>query len=88
MVRSTLRPAFALLFLASAAAAQVPAGPEFRVNTNTAGSQVRPNAAVEPDGDFVVVWTGPDGQGVGVFGQRYDVAGAPRDDNGWLSDRA
>ena len=51
-----------------AASAQVPAGGEFRVNTYTTGAQGssgRP--AMEPDGDFVVVWTsiGQDGSSFG-----------------------
>ena len=31
-------------------------GPEFRVNTFTTGSQLRPAVAVDDDGDFVVAW--------------------------------
>jgi hypothetical protein len=37
-------------------------------------------AAASPSGSFVVVWhsNGQDGSGFGVFGQRYDVTGAPQ----------
>jgi hypothetical protein len=59
----------------SAGAAQ---GGEFRVNTYTTFSQGQPEAAAFPAGGFVVVWegSGQDGEGAGVFGQRYDSAGA------------
>ena len=46
----------ASIVLSSSAWAQVPAGPTFRVNDYTTGRQVYPSVAVEPDGDFVVVW--------------------------------
>jgi hypothetical protein len=52
-------------------------GPEFRVNTTTAGKQYRPAVAAQTSGEFVVVWRGPDPDGVGIFGQRYDAAGSP-----------
>jgi hypothetical protein len=62
-----------------------PIGPEFRVNTNTAGSQEffseAPHAvAASAGGDFVVVWSssGQDGSSWGVYGQQYDADGAPR----------
>jgi hypothetical protein len=33
--------------------------------------------ALDPAGDFVVVWSSPqDGSSFGVFGQRYDAAGS------------
>ena len=55
-------------------------GAEFRVNTNTTGGQTEPAVAgnLSP-GDFLVVWSsaGEDGSGLGVFGQRYTVAGTP-----------
>ena len=51
-------------------------GGEFRVNTTTAGNQVRPQVAMDPLGNFVVVWESDDGSGPGIFAQRYDAAGA------------
>jgi hypothetical protein len=68
------------LFLTAAASAQTPAGGEFRVNSFVTGRQVYARPAMEPDGDFVVVWmsNGQDGNGFGVFGQRYAASGAPR----------
>ncbi|MDH3593418.1 MAG: VCBS repeat-containing protein [Rhodospirillales bacterium] len=53
--------------------------PEFLVNSFTTGTQRVPAAAVDDDGDFVVVWAGSaqDGDGSGIFAQRYDAAGNP-----------
>ncbi len=51
-------------------------GGEFHVNTFVAGDQEDPNVAIAPDGRFVVVWTNTDGSNSGVFGQRFDSAGA------------
>jgi hypothetical protein len=50
-----------------------PLGPEFRVNSYTTSQQVAPIVAADPSSDFVVVWNsnGQDGQGSGVFGQRF-----------------
>ena len=56
----------------------VPLGAEFQVNTFTTGPQRQPAVAVDPAGDFVVVWSSYDQLGTGqtdVFGQRYDAAG-------------
>jgi hypothetical protein len=65
---------------ASRVSAQVPAGGEFQVNTYTTEYQGGPAVASDGAGNFVVAWvsTGEDGDGTGVFAQRYDVAGAPR----------
>lgn len=63
----------------------VPLGGEFQVNSYTPGTQefddnnVRQQVCVEGDGGFVVVWEsddGQDGDGEGVFGQRFDSSGA------------
>ena len=58
-------------------------GSEFQVNTYTTGYQEEPAVAVSHDGSFVVVWSShghprpkQDGDQSGVFGQRYDSAGA------------
>jgi len=55
-------------------------GPEFLVNAYTPGNQAYPAVAAAPDGSFVVVWedSSQDGGGLGVFGQVFDDAGAPR----------
>jgi phosphoheptose isomerase len=53
-------------------AAGVKQGTEFRVNTQTAGSQDQPSAAMDPGGDFVITW-----KGFGdIKAQRYSAAGA------------
>jgi hypothetical protein len=53
-------------------------GPEFRVNTVTAGDQAFPAVARNATGSFVVAWesSGQDGDGLGVFAQRYDALGS------------
>ena len=57
---------------------------EIRTNTTTTGDQwvyywsVR-TVAVQPDGSFIQVWIdtgGADGQGYGIYGQRFDANGA------------
>jgi S-layer family protein len=75
-----IRAAAAVLALAAPAAAQAPAGGEFRANTFTSNRQFQSRTAMEPDGDFVVVWTsyGQDGSFSAVFGQRFAASGAPR----------
>ena len=57
-----------------------PVGDEFQANTYTAENQWQPAVATDADGDFVVVWqsAGQDGSEWGIFGQRYDAAGAPQ----------
>jgi hypothetical protein len=52
-------------------------GPEFRVNTTTAGDQMLPAVAINASGRYVVVWTsdGTDGSGLGVYGQRFFPGG-------------
>ena len=56
-----------------------PEGSEFRVNTYTTSDQSLPQAAADQGGNFVVVWqsNGQDGDGPGVFGQRYAGDGPP-----------
>ncbi|MDT9547292.1 MAG: DUF4347 domain-containing protein [Chlorobium phaeovibrioides] len=53
------------------------AGDELQVNTYTAGSQSSSGAAGLSDGGFVVVWAsdGQDGDGDGIYLQRYDAGG-------------
>jgi hypothetical protein len=55
-------------------------GPQFDVNTITAGTQSDAAVAMERGGNFVVIWTGDrsDGQGPGVYGQRYRRDGSLR----------
>ena len=80
MPKDAIRNAIVLVACAAAAWGQTPAGPNFQVNTYTTGSQLAPSVGVEPDGDFVVVWSslGQDGSYWGAFGQRFAASGAPR----------
>ena len=52
---------------------------EIPVNTTTSGPQTRPDVAFDAAGNSVVVWESylQDGAGWGIFGQRFDAAGAP-----------
>src|SRR5436305_7152134 len=54
-------------------------GPELRVNPTVAGCQGSPAVASAPDGSFVVAWQsqGQDGDGWGIFAQRFAANGAP-----------
>lgn len=54
------------------------AGPEVLVNTTVAGDQSAPSVAGLLDGGYVVTWMsfGQDGSLWGVYGQRFDAAGA------------
>jgi hypothetical protein len=53
-------------------------GPEFQVNTYFTGQQAGPLASIDPNGNLLVVWSSntEDGSDFGVFGQRFDRAGA------------
>ena len=53
----------------------VAAGPDFPVNSSTAGNQDRPAAASDPGGNVLVAWESDDGSGTGVFGQVFDPGG-------------
>lgn len=50
----------------------------FRVNSTTDSSQVRPSAAMDAAGDFIIAWQsyGQDGSGWGIYAQRYGSSGA------------
>ena len=63
MTNDAIRTVIVLLAVAAAASAQTRAGGEFQVNTYITGRQADVRAAMEPDGDFVLVWTseGQDG---------------------------
>jgi Ca2+-binding RTX toxin-like protein len=54
-------------------------GPEFHVNTTTAGDQSLPQVARLAGGGFVVVWqdSAADGSGQGVYARVYDSSGNP-----------
>ena len=50
---------------------------EFKVNTYTTNDQLDATLAIDADGDFVMVWesSDQDGDGRGIYGQRYNAAG-------------
>jgi hypothetical protein len=52
--------------------AAAPLAPELQVNTTTAGNQTDPSVDTEPEGDFIVTWTGPEIAN-DIFAQRFDV---------------
>src|SRR5262249_11267988 len=58
-------------------AAGNPVGGEFRVNTTTDHDQLNPAVAMDAGGNFVVAWQSQeqDGDGWGVYAQRYNAAG-------------
>jgi hypothetical protein len=70
-----------LLGAASLVAAPEPAmsAAEFRANTFIAKDQAKPAIATLTDGGFVVVWQslGQDGDGLGIYAQRYRSNSAP-----------
>jgi hypothetical protein len=40
---------------------------EFRINSTVAGNQVLSEVAMDSDGDFIVVWVGPDANSTGIY---------------------
>ena len=53
-------------------------GAEMLVNTTLAGQQTEASVAMDASGNFIVVWTADqnlDGDGKGVFAQRFDASG-------------
>ncbi|MCA9094468.1 MAG: hypothetical protein KDA68_13345, partial [Planctomycetaceae bacterium] len=58
----------------------LPVGPEFRVNSQTNSDQFSTSIAMDADGDFVVVWQSfaQDGDGYGIYAQRYNGVGIPQ----------
>ena len=52
-------------------------GVEFRVNTTTVGNQMGPSVTTLDDGGYIITWMsdGQDGDGWGVYGQRYAADG-------------
>lgn len=59
-----------------------PLGGEFQVNTHTSGSQQLAVNAVDQAGHGIIAWCsrGQDGDGVGIFAQRFDASGTPLGD--------
>jgi hypothetical protein len=74
------------LFLEGCGEPVIPFVGEFRVNTHTTDFQGAPAIAIDDAGDFAITWqsgdyynpNSPDGDGPGIFAQRYNAAGQPR----------
>ena len=58
-------------------ASGAPVGGETRINTTTASDQVDPSVAALTGGGYIVTWASDnqDGDGWGVYGQRFDASG-------------
>jgi hypothetical protein len=56
----------------------IPQSGQFQINTYTTDWQSGPSVASDAGGNFLVTWDGneQDGSAFGIFGQRYDAAGA------------
>lgn len=54
-----------------------PLADEFVVNVDTEGDQSGPAVGTDGNGNFTVVWFGPDGDGAGVFGRQFASDGTP-----------
>ena len=57
-------------------ATTITAGPETRVNTNTANDQALPRVATLLDGSYVVTWYSNEA-GSDISAQRFDASGTP-----------
>lgn len=54
-----------------------PVGTEFQVNSTTLGNQTAPDVAMDPNGNFVVVWHSPGLEDEDVFARRFNASGVP-----------
>jgi hypothetical protein len=52
---------------------------EFRVNSITAESQIGPAVSMNSSGDFIIAWSGPDGNDTGVYARRFYNTGEPKE---------
>ena len=57
-----------------------PLAQEFQINTDTQFRHTRSHVSQDPKGNFVVIWNSrdQDGSGLGIFGRRFNSAGAPQ----------
>ncbi len=62
--------------------AELPIGEEFLVNSEITGNKNRPDMAILVDGGYLITWSseGQDGDGWGVFAQRYQIDGTRQGD--------
>ena len=79
-MRRIVSAAALVLLISTGIQAQVPAGGAFQVQSSTYPFAVWPSVAVEPDGDFIVVWMSQMDfmNAYGIAGQRFDARGVPR----------
>jgi len=79
LLRTILPAVLLLAFAPKAVLGSAVPGPQVPVNTFTAGDQRDPSMAMDAAGNFVVAWTstGQDGDGDGVFAQRFDADQQP-----------
>jgi hypothetical protein len=80
MIRLVLGASLLLLAFLSGLSAQAPprVGPEFQVNSQTAGAQRNGVVALDGGSRMIVVFQSEDGDGNGVLARRYDSAGLPQ----------
>ncbi len=52
-----------------------PLGSAFKVDASDSNDQLYSRVATDGDGNFTVIWQSPDGDGSGIFGQRFDSSG-------------
>ncbi len=52
-------------------------GNEILVNSTTAGTQIQQKVSINDNREFIVVWTGNDSDGDGVYAQRFDSSASP-----------
>jgi hypothetical protein len=64
------------IFARRFASSGAPMGADFQVNVYTAGAENAAAAAMDADGDFVIVWYGYPEDNGGIFGRRFDSSGA------------
>ena len=72
-----MRSILVVLLAAAPAAAQTPAGLDFRVNTATTGDQREPTVTAAPGGEFVVGWSDAGGIDYDAVARRFAADGAP-----------
>ena len=52
-------------------------GQPFKVDASDSNDQLYSRVATDADGNFTVIWQSQDGDGSGIFGQRFDSSGNP-----------
>ena len=73
----------AAILLGLPAAAQSPAGPQFRVNTYTTSYPMDLSVAMDAAANPVVAWIEREGGAADLRARRFDAHGAPRGSGAW-----